>query len=363
MDGTVYLRAHSTEDGKEFWSVDTVRAYKTVNGVAAKGGSMGGPGPTVADGMLYVALGVVGVSDGMPETCCWPFRSSCGNSSWSIGMRVRLSLPAMAAALVAVSWFTIPMTGQQTASVSNCPSGKRDRPWMDTTLSPECRAQLALAAMTPDERLAFRGTNERLGLLAPGGSDGPNGIRAGGLTIEQPPVTSGRSANATAFPNVIALGATWDRELARRFGEAVGEEFNGKGMASVTGPTINLLRTWHWGRTAETFSEDPYLMSELVVPEVNGIQSRRVIAVAKHFAGNNQENTRTGVAPENAGVDEPISEKALDEIYFPHFKALAARACNGSVMCAYNQRKPGSCSSTRWAGLRWRADGRCDAPD
>jgi beta-glucosidase len=145
-----------------------------------------------------------------------------------------------------------------------------------------------------DERLAFRGTNERLGLLAPGGSDGPNGIRAGGLTIEQAPVTSGRSANATAFPNVIALGATWDRELARRFGEAVGEEFHGKGMASVTGPTINLLRTWHWGRTAETFSEDPYLMSELVVPEVSGIQSRRVIAVAKHFAGNNQENTRTG---------------------------------------------------------------------
>jgi hypothetical protein len=65
---------------------------------------------------------------------------------------------------------------------------------MDTTLSPECRAQLALAAMTPDERLAFRGTNERLGLLAPGGTDGPNGIRAGGLTIEQAPVTSGRSA-------------------------------------------------------------------------------------------------------------------------------------------------------------------------
>jgi hypothetical protein len=78
---------------------------------------------------------------------------------------------------------------------------------MDTMLSPECRAQLALAAMTPDERLAFRGTNERLGLLAPGGSDGPNGIRAGGLTIEQAPVTSRRSANATAFPNVIVMSA------------------------------------------------------------------------------------------------------------------------------------------------------------
>ena len=67
-------------------------------------------------------------------------------------MRVRLLPAAAAAALVAVSWFTIPITGQQTAGVSNCPSGHRDRPWMDTTLSPECRAQLALAAMTPDER-------------------------------------------------------------------------------------------------------------------------------------------------------------------------------------------------------------------
>ena len=63
----------------------------------------------------------------------------------------------------------------------------------------------------------------------------------------------------------------------------------------------------------------------------------KVIAVAKHFAGNNQENTRVGVFPDNAGVDERITEKALFEIFFPHFKAAASRAHNAAVMCAYNQ--------------------------
>lgn len=223
----------------------------------------------------------------------------------------------------------------QTASGCKTPAG--DRPWTDTTQTPECRAAFALAAMTSDEKVAFRGTNERLGLVSPGGSDGPNGVIGGGFAVDQTPVTQGRSFNVTAFPTVITLGATWDRELAKKFGEAVGEEFHGKGMTSVTGPTINLLRTWRWGRSAETFGEDPFHISELVVPEILGIQSRKVIAVAKHFAGNNQENTRVGIFPDNAGIDERITEKALFEIYFPHFRAAASRAHNGAIMCAYNQ--------------------------
>jgi beta-glucosidase len=265
---------------------------------------------------------------------------------------------ATAAIPVAALAFTSTLAGRQPAP--NCASSSGDRAWMDTSRSPECRAQLALAAMTPDERLSFRGSNERLGLVSPPGSDGPNGIIGGGFGVEQTPVTSGRSADVTAFPTVIALGAAWDRDLARRFGEAVGEEFHAKGMTSVTGPTINLLRTWHWGRAAETFGEDPFHMSELVVPEILGIQSRKVIAVAKHFAGNNQENTRTGVFPDNAGIDERIAEKALFEIYFPHFKAAASRARNGAVMCAYNQvNGVFSCNNT-WmlAELRsWGFDG------
>ena len=186
--------------------------------------------------------------------------------------------------------------------------------------------------MTYEEKLNFRGSVMRLGLTAPGGQDGPNGVSGGWLGPPQP-----RQLKVTAFPNVITLAATWDRDLARRFGVAIGEEFAGKGMGSVTGPTINLMRTWHWGRAAETFGEDPYLMGEMVVPEIQGIQSQKVIAVVKHFAGNNQENTRTGTFPDYAGIDERISEKALEEIYFPHFRAAVERGRNGAVMCAYNQ--------------------------
>jgi beta-glucosidase len=241
---------------------------------------------------------------------------------------------------------TPPASSARGSAACKPPSG--DRPWMDTSQSPECRARFALEAMTPDERLSFRGTNERLGLVSPPGSDGPNGLIGGGFGVEQTPVTSGRSFNVTAFPTVITLGATWDRDLARRFGEAVGEEFHSKGMTSVTGPTINLLRTWHWGRAGETFGEDPFHMSELVVPEILGIQSRKVIAVAKHFAGNNQENTRVGVFPDNAGIDERITEKALFEIYFPHFKAAASRAHNGAIMCAYNQLNGTFSCNNKW---------------
>jgi beta-glucosidase len=158
----------------------------------------------------------------------------------------------------------------------------------------------------------------------------------GGLGAEQTFETASQSTKVTAFPKAIALAATWDRDLARRFGEALGEEFRGKGMSVVDGPTLNLLRTWHWGRAGETFGEDPFLTSELAVPEILGIQSRNVIAVAKHFAGNNQENSRIGVIPDNLGIDERITEKALFELYFPHFNASVSRAHVGAVMCAYN---------------------------
>ncbi|HEV3216634.1 MAG TPA: glycoside hydrolase family 3 C-terminal domain-containing protein [Vicinamibacterales bacterium] len=268
--------------------------------------------------------------------------------------------PTVAALVVAMaSWMKPAASAQLPAPGNACKPPSGERPWMDISQTAECRARLALAAMTPQEKLSFRGNNERLGLVAPGGSDGPNGIVGGGLGVEQTdPVP--RARNVTAFPTVITLGATWDRDLARRFGVAVGEEFAGKGMTSVTGPTINLLRTWHWGRAAETFGEDPFHMSELVVPEVLGIQSQRVIAVVKHFAGNNQENTRTGVAPYNAGIDERVSEKALHEIYFPHFKAAVEQGKNGAVMCAYNQiNGVFSCNNAWLLGLlrEWGFDG------
>ena len=219
-----------------------------------------------------------------------------------------------------------------------CHPGNADRPWTDKTQTAECRALEVVAQMTHEEKLHFTGYSggavPRLGIVSRPGQDGPNGIAGGGIF---PGMLPPRSQHVTAFPNVVTLAATWDRDLAKRYGTAIGEEFAAKGMGSVLGPTVNLLRTWHWGRAAETFGEDPYLMSELVVPEIEGIQSRGVIAVVKHFAGNDQEYGRTGVNPDFAGVDERITEKALHEIYFPQFKAAVERGHNGAIMCAYNQ--------------------------
>jgi beta-glucosidase len=247
-----------------------------------------------------------------------------------------------------------------------CHPGPGARPWTDSNQTPECRALEVIAQMTYDEKLHFGGyfggSVKRLGLISPPGSDGPNGVAGGGIF---PGPLPPRSLNVTAFPTVITLAATWDRSLAKKFGEAVGQEFAGKGMGSVLGPTVNLLRTWHWGRSAETFGEDPYLMSQLVVPEIIGIQSQRVIAVVKHFDANDQEYGRTGVNPEFAGIDERITEKALQEIYFPAFKAAIQRAHNGGIMCAYDRvNGEFSCNNAWLLGnlRRWGFDGYID-PD
>jgi beta-glucosidase len=254
-------------------------------------------------------------------------------------------------------------------SQAQCRPPAGQRPWLNARQSPECRALEALAVLTPAERVYFDGGGfgalggtpngvgapgtavdpalaaarqaaasaaEKLGLPAIGGaSDGPNGI-ADFSSLFGSPIAE-RSRNVTAFPNVIALGASWDRELAQRFGLALGEEFRGKGLTADLGPTLNLIRTWHGGRSAETYGEDPYLIAELAVPEIAAIQSRGVIVTMKHFAANNQEYARVGAYPDNAGVDEHIAPKALEEVFLPHFKAAVQRAHVGSVMCAYNQ--------------------------
>lgn len=219
-----------------------------------------------------------------------------------------------------------------------CNPGPEEKPWLNPNQSPGCRALEVIASMSLEEKLAElggitgRSANKRLELIAGGGSDGPNGIATMG---SMPPRARGR--NVTAFANAVTLAATWDRALARRYGKALGEEFVGKGSNSILGPTINIMRTWHWGRNGETFSEDPYLTAEIAVAEIEALNGQKVLTVLKHYVGNNQENSRCGVIPDNAGIDARISEKALREIFLPGFKAAVERAGTGGIMCSYNQ--------------------------
>ena len=125
-----------------------------------------------------------------------------------------------------------------------CNPGPEERPWLNPSQTPGCRALEAIAGMSLEEKLAElggisgRSANKRLGLISGGGSDGPNGIATMG---SGPPQARGK--NVTAFANALTLAATWNRELASQYGKALGEEFVGKGSNSVLGPTINIMRT------------------------------------------------------------------------------------------------------------------------
>jgi beta-glucosidase len=148
-------------------------------------------------------------------------------------------------------------------------------------------------------------------------ADGPNGVGNGATGV-------------TAFPAAINASATWDTSLERRYGEALGQEQAGKGNNVALAPTINILRVPEWGRSFETFSEDPFLTAAMATAEITGIQHRGVIADAKHFAANNQETDR-------AFNDMEVPERVLREIYLPGFEAAVKRAGVLSAMCAYNR--------------------------
>ncbi|MFT4624605.1 MAG: beta-glucosidase [Myxococcota bacterium] len=134
---------------------------------------------------------------------------------------------------------------------------------------------------------------------------------------------------ATAFPVGMARGATWDPALEEAVGEVMGTEARAKGAGMLLAPTVNVLRHPRWGRSQETYGEDPLLLAELGVGFVIGVQSTGVLASAKHFAANSIEDTRFD-------VDVQVDEAALREIYLPQFRALVDQAKVASVMSAYN---------------------------
>lgn len=183
-----------------------------------------------------------------------------------------------------------------------------------------------LAALTIEEKLSLCAGKDfwqtkavpRLGIKPFKMTDGPRGV-AFHSTFKR----------CTAFPSGIAQAASWDPSLLARFGEAVAEECKAVGARTLLGPAINITRTPLNGRTFEYFSEDPLLNSRLTVPLVKGIQSRGVAACVKHFAVNNQETNRFRISSQ-------VSERALQEIYLPAFKAAVSEADAWSIMAAYN---------------------------
>lgn len=265
--------------------------------------------------------------------------------------RLLLGLSALGLLLVVHAETPVKLAMVPGVSGEKCaPQPGAERPWLDTKQTPSCRALEVIPQMTYEEKLAFRIAVPRLGLNATAGSDGPYGLAAGGRGGTPNP----RGQNITTFPDELAVASTFDRDLARRLGQAIGEEFTGKGLSTILGPTINLARTWHWGRAPESFGEDPYLMTELGTPEIDALQAQHVVSVLKHYAVYDQETGRQV-------LNENVSEKALNEIYLPHFKAAVQKAHVGGIFCAFASINGGAavCSSPEQLGQlrKWGFDG------
>lgn len=158
------------------------------------------------------------------------------------------------------------------------------------------------------------------------------------------------------YPPGILLGATWNPDIVRRTGEALGREASLYKIDVLLGtPNVNILRAPLNGRFFEGYSEDPYHVSKLAPELVIGVQSKGVIANVKHFAANNQETNRVG-------INEIISERALQEIYYPGFKACVTKGKVKSVMSAYNRINGVACTAnkkllTDTLRNEWRFDG------
>ncbi len=167
---------------------------------------------------------------------------------------------------------------------------------------------------TPIDGLYYAGGDKELAIPPFKMVDGPRGARAG---------------TATAFPVAIGRAATFDVELERRVGLAMGLEVAAKGGNVILAPTINLLRHPGWGRAQETYSEDPFHMGAMAVSFISGAQNH-VLTSPKHFALNNLEMTRFELS---ANIDA----RSLHEVYLPHFKRSVQEGAAGSIMSAYNK--------------------------
>lgn len=157
-------------------------------------------------------------------------------------------------------------------------------------------------------------------------SDGPRGITAG--------------KHHTVFPVPICCAATWDVNLQYRIGEAMGIEADTSGIGIVAAPCMNILRHPANGRAQEAFGEDPFLTAQMAVQLMMGIQSKGVMATAKHFALNSIENTRYT-------LDVRIDERSLHEVYLPHFKTCVDSGI-ASIMSSYNKVNGSYCAENRY---------------
>ena len=218
-------------------------------------------------------------------------------------------------------------------------------PWMNTSLSPDERADLVMKEMTPDEKIALlhgvgmptddpvtpenapsnRGVGytvgvPRLGIPGIDMSDAAYGVRSSGV--------NGRYS--TALPANVAAASSWDPDAAYEYGALIGRELRAQGFNMTLGGGVNLTRDPRNGRTFEYLGEDPVLAGTLVARLIQGTQSQNVIGDIKHYALNDQESGRNA-------VNIHITKRAARESDLLAFEIGVEKGQPGAVMCSYNR--------------------------
>jgi beta-glucosidase len=217
---------------------------------------------------------------------------------------------------------TAPVTG------GNGNGGNGVCPWVGSTAPVASRVQQVLNTMDQSEEVTLTsgdGSSNYIGqvnaipnlcIKSLNMEDGPSGVGDG-------------NGGVTAFPDGESAAATWDPTLIAQEGAAKGAEFAGKGANISLGPTTNLVRDPRWGRTYETYGEDPYLAGQITSAEVTGLQSQGVMTDVKHVAAYDQEQYPNG------GNNETVSQKALEELYLAPFQTAIKQSAPASFMCSY----------------------------
>ena len=234
--------------------------------------------------------------------------------------------------------------------------------YLDQTKSEEQRIDDAISRMTLAEKIRIIHAQSkfssagvpRLGFPDFWTDDGPHGVRPDVLWDEWEQAGQ-TNDSCVAFPALTCLAASWNPQMSRIYGEALGEEALYRGKDMILGPGVNINRTPLNGRNFEYMGEDPFLASVMVVPYIQGLQSKGVAACVKHYCLNNDEEYRHQ-------VNVIVSDRALHEIYLPAFKAAVEKGKTWGIMGSYNLYKNEHNCHNQWTLNKilkgdWKYDG------
>ena len=258
-------------------------------------------------------------------------------------MNQRRRLPFLLTAILAVSVIVAPKFERFRAHGQENEE-KQNRPWMNTSLSPDERADLVLKEMTLDEKIDLVHGNGMPGwgkprpnaYLGNGGAGFVLGVPRLGIPIIQMSDAAYGVRNSgdngrysTALPSNVGSAASWDIHAACEYGELIGRELRAQGYNMTLGGGVNITREPRNGRTFEYMGEDPILAGTLVGNRMKCEQAQHVLGDIKHYAVNDQESGRNE-------VDSIISKRALRESDLLSFEIGIGISNPGAVMCSYN---------------------------